>query len=84
MDGGRVRHVLCESERFERTHATRKEGLPVIAEDDNVGQGLVEGKETAQKFGTLAGIETGLRSSRPQYRWMRFASMPKRASALTS
>ena len=47
MHGGGVRHVPCESERFERAHAARKEGLPVIAEDDNVGRELVKGKETA-------------------------------------
>ena len=60
MHRRRVRHVLCESKRFESTHATRKEKLPIIAEDDNVGWDLVEHKETLQKRGTLAGIDAGL------------------------
>ena len=47
MHRGRVRHLLGESERFESRHAPRKEGLPVIAEDDHVGREWVEGKETA-------------------------------------
>ena len=60
MHGCRVRHVLCEPERFENTHAARKEGLPIIAEDDNVARDLVARKKPAQKPGTLAGIEAGL------------------------
>jgi hypothetical protein len=55
----RVRHVLFEPERFENTPATRKEGLSIIAEDNNMGQDLVERKETAQQLGTLAGIDAG-------------------------
>ena len=45
MHGCRVRHMLCEPERFENTHAARKEGLPIIAEDDNVERDLVERKK---------------------------------------
>lgn len=56
----RVRHVLGEPERFESTHAARKERLPVIAENHNLGRDRVERKETAQKLGTLADIEAGL------------------------
>ncbi|MCK7502522.1 MAG: hypothetical protein MZW92_81390 [Comamonadaceae bacterium] len=52
--------MLGEPERFERTHAARKEGLPMIAENDNMGRDRVERKATAQKLGTLAGIEAGL------------------------
>ncbi|CDH45589.1 hypothetical protein BN874_2660002 [Candidatus Contendobacter odensis Run_B_J11] len=47
MHRGRVRHLLGESERFESSYSPRKEGLPVIAEDDNIGREGVEGKETA-------------------------------------
>jgi hypothetical protein len=61
MYGCRVRHVLGEPERFERTRAARKEGLPMIAENDSMGRDRVERKATAQKLGTLAGIEAGLR-----------------------
>jgi hypothetical protein len=60
MYGCGVRPVLCEPERFESTHAARKEGLSIIAENDNMGRDRVERKETAQKLGTLAGIEAGL------------------------
>jgi len=47
MHRGRIRHMLGESERFERRHTPWKEGLPVIGEDDNIGREGVEGKETA-------------------------------------
>ena len=57
MHWSRVRHMLCESERFESPYATRKKGLPIIAEDDNVRRDLVERKETLQKLSTLAGID---------------------------
>ena len=60
MYGCRVWHVLGEPERFESTHAARKERLPVIAENDNLGRDRVERKETAQKLGTLADIDAGL------------------------
>ena len=40
----RVRHMLCEPERFESTHAARKEGLPMITEDNHVGRDRVERK----------------------------------------
>ena len=56
----RVRHVLCETERFENTLAARKEGCSVIAEDDNIKRDLVERKKALQKPGSLASIDAGL------------------------
>src|ERR1019366_4584463 len=60
MHGRRVRHVLCEPEGLQRAHTTRKEGPPVVAEDDDAGWDLVERKEAAQELSTLAGIDAGL------------------------
>jgi hypothetical protein len=78
MHRGRVRHVLGEPERFENTHTARKEGLPLIAEDDNVARDRVEGKETAQKPGTFAGIEAGVVFQIwASYKYSKFVSVDK-------
>src|ERR1700736_4717894 len=60
MHRRRVRHVLGEPEGFESALAARKEGCPIVAEDDDIARELVAFKEAAQPFGTFAGIDASL------------------------